>query len=415
MPPNTGFKKDLQYYKFGMYGFLKNLRFFEPFLVLFFLEKGLSYFQIGSLYAIREIATNILEIPTGVIADAMGRRRTMISSFIAYIISFWVFNFASDFSLMIGAMLLFSFGDAFRTGTHKAMIFEYLRIQGWKDQNVHYYGHTRSYSQMGSALSSLIAAFIVFHTGSFRAIFIYSIIPYFLDLLLMMTYPKELDGPAAAFEKGKVWLQVKRVLKDFAYSFKNLHMIKAIANISVYTGFYKAARDYLQPLLNTFALSLPLMLALDEKQRSSVVIGIVYFLLFLSTSFISRRSGKFADRFANLCIPLNLTLVIAYSTGIISGFFMVAGIPVLSILAYMSIYLIQNLRKPLGIAVVSNLIDKDILATALSAESQASALTAAGIALLMGFFADTLGVGYALIIIPGFLLLTAPLYFVRKK
>ena len=188
----------------------------------------------------------------------------------------------------------------------------------------------------------------------------------------------------------------------------------------IFTSFFgllsqKAAKDYLQPILNTFALALPVMLALNDKQRSSVVIGIVYFLLYLTTSFVSRRSGRFAHRFANLCIPLNLTLVIAYSTGILSGVFMVIGFPVLSILAYMSIYILQNLRKPMGIAVVSDLIPKDILATALSAESQASALSAAVIALLIGFFADTLGVGYALIIIPGFLLLTSPLYFVRKK
>ena len=39
------FRKDLQYYKFCLYGFLKNLRFFEAFLILFFLEGGLSFFE----------------------------------------------------------------------------------------------------------------------------------------------------------------------------------------------------------------------------------------------------------------------------------------------------------------------------------------------------------------------------------
>ena len=36
-------------FRFSMYGFLKNLRFFEPFLVLFFRDAGLSFFQIGVL------------------------------------------------------------------------------------------------------------------------------------------------------------------------------------------------------------------------------------------------------------------------------------------------------------------------------------------------------------------------------
>ena len=52
---NQIFHKNRQYYKFCMYGFLKNLRFFEPFLIVSTpstLERGLSLrVQIGTLYA----------------------------------------------------------------------------------------------------------------------------------------------------------------------------------------------------------------------------------------------------------------------------------------------------------------------------------------------------------------------------
>ena len=93
-----GFRKDIQYYKFCAYGFLKNLRFFEPFLILFFLEGNLSYLQIGVIYTIREVIRNIFEIPSGLAADVLGRRRTMITSFSLYIISFlygigWIANY----------------------------------------------------------------------------------------------------------------------------------------------------------------------------------------------------------------------------------------------------------------------------------------------------------------------------------
>ena len=409
------FKKDVQFYKFCMYGFLKNLRFFEPFLVLFFLEKGLSFLQIGTLYALREIATNILEIPTGVIADAMGRRRTMISSFISYILSFIMFHLLSGYYFFALAMLLFSFGDAFRTGTHKAMIFEYLKIKGWKDQKVYYYGHTRSCSQLGSALSSLVAAFIVFYTGSFRVIFLYSTLPYLLDLFLMISYPKELDGELQMVEKGKVKANIKRVVQDFIYSFKDKRLLQSIANLSFYTGFYKASKDYLQPILNSFALSLPIFVFLENRQRTSLVIGIVYFSIHLLTSFASRHSGTFADKYKNLSLLLNMTLLAGYLTGMLSGIFIILGLPIISILMYMGIYIIQNLRKPMGIACVSDMMKQDILATALSAESQVSALSAAVIALLIGFFADHFGVGSALIIVSLFMLAPSPFYFIKRK
>ena len=65
-------------FRFSLYGFLKNQRYFEPFLVLALLEKGMSFFAIGGLIAFRELATNLFEIPSGSIADLLGRRRAML-------------------------------------------------------------------------------------------------------------------------------------------------------------------------------------------------------------------------------------------------------------------------------------------------------------------------------------------------
>jgi hypothetical protein len=66
-----GYQKDIQFYKFSAYGFFKNLRFFDPFLLLFFLEKGLGYGQVGLLYAVKEISVNLLEVPSGMLADIL--------------------------------------------------------------------------------------------------------------------------------------------------------------------------------------------------------------------------------------------------------------------------------------------------------------------------------------------------------
>ncbi|MCK4798566.1 MAG: MFS transporter, partial [Spirochaetes bacterium] len=190
----SAFPRDLQFYKFSTYGFLKNLKFFDPFIILFFKEMGLSFFQIGILFAIREVATNFLEMPTGIVADSFGRRSSMIFSFISYIISFIIFYLFPFFWIYAIAMIFFAFGEAFRTGTHKAMILEYLKIKNLTQHKVDYYGHTRAASQLGAALSSIIAAVLVFYSGSYKIIFLASTIPYILDLLLMISYPKELDG-----------------------------------------------------------------------------------------------------------------------------------------------------------------------------------------------------------------------------
>jgi len=153
----------------------------------------LPYTQIGLLYAIREIIVNIFEIPSGIIADTYGRKSSLVFSFLISIISFTFFYFSDNFWLFLIAFALYGIADAFRSGTHKGMIMSYLEKNNWQNQKINYYGHTRSWSQKGSAISSLIAGIIVFYTGSYENIFLYSIVPYMVNFFLILSYPKELN------------------------------------------------------------------------------------------------------------------------------------------------------------------------------------------------------------------------------
>ena len=404
------FKKDIQYYKFCGYGFLKNLRFFEAFLVLFFLEKHLSFVQIGTLYAVREILSNIFSIPTGIFADSFGRRRSMVLAFLAYIIAFLVYYFSGHYPMLLAATIVFAFGEAFRQGTHKAMILEYLTENGWTDQKVMYYGHTRSWSQMGSALSSLIGAFIIFYQGEYRNVFLFSVIPYLLDMILIMSYPSSLEGEMRTLDTSRIWTSFSNVAREFAFSFKRKDILQAITNLSMHTGFHKAVKDYLQPVLQGLALATPLLITLESKQRASLLVGACYFFIYLLTSFMSRYSGKVAKQHGNLAVLLNITMFTGFTAGLLSGFSIVAGLGWLAVFLYVGIFLVENLRKPMGVAYLSDRLEQNIMATALSAESQAETLTAALIAPVMGFVADKLGIGYSLIIVSGFLLLSALFY-----
>lgn len=408
------FRKDKQYYKFCAYGFLKNLNFFDPFLLLFFMSKGLSFFEIGTLYAIREITINIFEIPSGMLADVMGRRRTLASSFLFYIVSFILFFFSSTYGFFIIAILFYAMGDAFRTGVHKAMIFEYLKINGWTSQKVHYYGHTRSWSQKGSAVSALLAAGIVFYSGDLRMVFLFAILPYFIDFLLILSYPKSLDGEKKIYRINEIKSSFRETFSDFIISFKNPVILRAIMTQAVYTGYYKAVKDYLQPVLKTLALSLPLFAAWQNDQRTAVIIGLVFFIIYIVTSFMSKISGRVADRFSNLSKPLNLSMMAGLAMGILCGVLYHYGFLLGAIGLYMFIYFIENLRKPMGISAVADSLDKDIMATALSAESQAETLIAALIAPLIGFFADLYGIGLGLALATLLVALFLPMYYARS-
>ena len=103
----------------------------------------------------------------------------MILSFVSYIVSFAVMGsvglisiegglaIGALFAMLMIAMVFFAIGDAFRTGTHKAMIFTWLRIQGRTDEKTKIYGKTRSWSKIGSAVSVVLASIFVFFSRNF--------------------------------------------------------------------------------------------------------------------------------------------------------------------------------------------------------------------------------------------------------
>jgi MFS family permease len=400
----TGFERNLQYAKFSAYGFLKNLRFYEPFLLLIFLDKGLSYMEIGTLYAVREVSINIMEVPSGVFADSLGRRLTMVFSFLAYIFSFIVFFVAQEFAILLIAMVFYAFGDAFRTGTHKAMIFDYLRMKGWEKQKTHYYGSTRAWSQRGSAISALIAAFLVFYNGSYAPIFLFTIIPYVLNLFLILSYPKDLDGPRHTSDK-RIMDEFATVLRSLVKTMKSWSMVRTISSQALFSGYYKAFKDYLQPILQTFALSLPVLLAYEDQERTALIVGIVYSILYATTAIASSNSGRFSEHFSQLASPLNITLVVGISLGLVSGLLLHLRYATLAVVLYLGIYILENLRKPMGIHYVSDQMDQASLASALSVESQAESFFAAGIALLLGWMSTLFGVGLGIMVVSGICLL----------
>ena len=384
-------KRDSQFYRFAAYGFLKNLRFFDPFLILFFMEMGLSFLQIGTLISVREVATNLLELPTGIIADLYGRRLSMVLSMVSYLSSFMVFYFFPSFYVYMIAMIAFAFGEAFRTGTHKAMILEYLRINGMTDMKVHYYGATRAASQLGSAINALIAAFLVFYSGSYKIVFLASVLPYAANLINLMLYPKELDGELRTGEK-------RETIKAFLGIFRNGDALKGVLNSSLYDAFFKVVKEYLQPILKALALGLPIMIAFSAEQRTSVIVGVVYFVIYIATSYASKNAGKLSGKFGTEARALNYTYIFGAVLIIFSGIFQIFALQVLAVLIFFFLFILENFRRPINISYISDNIDHKTMASGLSVESQLKTLLMAIFAPLIGFMADKLGVGLAITI-----------------
>jgi MFS family permease len=403
--------KDSMFYRFSLYGFLKNLRFFDPFILLIFRSYGLSFLQIGILYSIRDIATNFLELPTGLLSDSFGRRRAMISAFISYIVSFVILYSLRDFGFLALAMIFFAFGDAFRTGTHKALILEYLNINNISDLKVAYYGLTRSASQLGSALNAMIAAGLVFYTGSYRIMFLASTVPYALDLINLATYPKELDGEITRVKGKEIRIRFNSILKGFIQTMRDGTAVKIILNSASFTAVFKSTKDYLQPMISTFAMSLLLFTALEDTRREALLIGLVYFVIYLLTSLASRQAYNLSNRFRNLSRAVNITYLAGIVLLIVAGLMAAVDLELIAVICFVGMFILNNVRRPINVGIISDQISSRVMASGLSTETLLTTIFSALFAPLLGFMADKIGLGFGIALMG---LVMVPLFFVVR-
>lgn len=369
--------------RFALYGFLKNQRYFEPFLLLVFLEKGLDFFQIGLLIGFREACINLMEVPSGVVADLYGRRRSMLLSFSAFIASFVLFAMADGIPLLATAMFLFSVGEAFRSGTHKAMILDWLNRQGRSGERIRVYGIARSWAKAGSALSVLIAAGLVFWTGRYATIFWFSIPPYLLAMLNFLGYPSFLDGAGpdrVSFRETATHL--KRSLAD---AFRNIRIRRLVLESSAFEGAFRAGKDYLQPVLQQVAIGIPLLVSLDANRRSALLIGAVYAVLHLLSSLSSLNAHRLAVARGGEDGGSALLWVGVLAVYLVLAPVFALDLMPLAVVCFVLLAVAQNLWRPLIISRFHRCAPQGREATMLSIESQSNSAATMILAPVVGF------------------------------
>ena len=283
-------------------------------------------------------------------------------------------------------MFMFSVGEAFRTGTHKAIIFDWLAREGRTDERTLIYGQTRSWSKLGSAVSVVIAASLVFTLGSYSYVFLFCIVPYLANIVNVLTYPVYLDGPRTRASGGPgVFAMLRASLCD---SIGNRSLRGLLIESMAFEGCHKVSKDYLQPLLKATALSLPILLGLADRQRAAVLVGAVYIVLYVLSSLASRNADVLVRRAGSEehgARRLWIANAVAFAL-LLAG--ILCGLRAAAIAAFVTLTVLQNFWRPILISRVAAQTDDSRMATVLSIESQAKSLFVAVIAPALGWSID---------------------------
>ena len=141
-------------------------------------------------------------------------------------------------------------------------------------------------------------------------------------------------------------------------------------------------------MLQAVALTLPIMMAYSDQKRTAVLVGAVYFVLYLLSSFASRHAGWFATLTGNEDKAARelwvIYLLVFAMLGI--GFWLGLWYAVIGVFILLSI--LQNFWRPILISRFASEANKEQMATVLSIESQGKSMATAGIVVVLGWSID---------------------------
>ncbi len=314
----------------------------------------------------------------------------------------------NHFFIVVIAMFFFGLGEAFRSGTHKAMIYSYLEEMNWTKHKAYVYGRTRSFSLIGSAVSSLLAILLILNLPSSKYIFIASIIPYLLDLLLIMSYPDSLDMSEAV--KNTVKIRSKMNLKFIKEHLNNIYsrrtLREILVNSALFESIFKSVKDLIQPILEMLIVSSGALLihSLSADDNVKVVLGISYGLIYIIGASASKRAYLLKKHAASKDILNYFYLLLSVSLLLV--FISIQSNQALGIIgAFLIIYVLKDMRKPIFVDVCDDFMEKNQRATVLSIESQLKSVFVVLMAPVVGIIADTLGIKYVMLLIAFLMLL----------
>lgn len=134
---------------------------FMPFMIPFFEDNGLHLSEISILKAIYSISIVVLEIPSGYLADILGRKTTLLLGSILGFFGFGIYSFSYGFTGFLIAEIILGFGQSLISGADSAMLFDTLNDLKRKNEYVKYEGRIISIGNLAETVAGIIGGLLV--------------------------------------------------------------------------------------------------------------------------------------------------------------------------------------------------------------------------------------------------------------
>ena len=337
---------------------------FTVYSIFVVLTLGFTPFQLVLLGTILEGTYLLCEVPTGVVADTVSRRLSVVIGLVGSGVSFLVLGLSHSFLVVALTQVMWGFFASFQSGADVAWLTDEL---GEETARPHYLRG----SQIGNAaaLAGIVVG-IALATVNYRLPIILAslgVIVFGLAMLLVM--PEEGFEKKERAEGERIHTGMVNTFKDGVRQIRSHHVLVLILGVAALHGASTEGFDRLSDFHLLKDIGLPAIGNLDRIVWFGVIDGVALILGIVALAVFKRRSHLNGHaHVARILRVIDLTLIAAVVV------FGLAGVFWLALLAMWVVAAIRNIREPIFDAWVNQGLDPSTRATINSMGSQSDAI-----------------------------------------
>ncbi len=355
--------------KLALAYFLSTLYFYIPVYTLYLQSRGLNFVQINSLWGIIVGTMFLAEVPTGLVADRVGRKGAINVALGLQVLGEVVFLFGSSYFAFALAAAVGGLGFAFSSGAIEALVYDSLKTQYRETEMTHAMGFIRASQKSANLLAFAVGGLLMVNltTERFRlaiAVTAGAVLAGWLVSLRLSEPPVE-DGSSAGKSSLALLADGITLLRDDA-AFRRVVLLTV------------ATVPFVDYLLNLYP---PRFV---EVGVPSVWLGLALALA-SGLSILGARYAYWIE--ARLGIHASLRLVTALP-GVLYLVMAVVMVPQLTVFVFILLYSSTSLKDPVFSGHLNRHIASRNRATVLSLISMVSGLYVALLGIVVGRIAD---------------------------
>ncbi|NLO38411.1 MAG: MFS transporter [Ruminiclostridium sp.] len=222
----------------GLINFLTEFKLYAAIIILYFTQVTGSMTLGMGVLSLSMLSASLLELPTGVLSDIIGRKKTIVigacASFISIILYAAGFN---TFWLFAGAVLE-GFSVALFSGNNDAFLYDHLKSRKSEHFYKAYLGKTSSMTHIALSVSTLAGSLMLLF-GSYSLVFWLTIIPkaFCVAAAFLLNEPE-------AMAKQEPISPSKHLIESLREVYQNKKLMKLVAADSLSGGAGEAAYQF---------------------------------------------------------------------------------------------------------------------------------------------------------------------------